>query len=68
VIETPEDLTEARMALGLGYVELARALGLTGSDENVRKRILDMEMGVRPISGPIRVAVTAMVNGFDPYD
>ena len=66
-VDTPKALTAARMKLGMDYVELANALRLKGSEANVAKRISDMENGIRPISGPISVAVQAMLEGFN-YD
>ena len=69
---TPDELREARGRLGelwglgrpLRMSELGRALRLAGRDpgESVR----DWERGHTPISGPVSVAVEAMLRGFVP--
>jgi hypothetical protein len=66
---TPEQLRAARATLGqlwglgrpLHMTELGRALRLTGRDpgESVR----DWERGHTPISGPVSVAIEAMLAG-----
>jgi hypothetical protein len=70
---TGEGLREARGKLGLmwGYGrhlhvnELAKALRL---GKNGGANILKMERGERPVSGPVSVAVEAMLAGFRPQD
>jgi hypothetical protein len=70
---TGEELYAARAKLGelwdlgkpLGVNELARALRL---GKNGAAGILKMEAGERPISGPVSVAIEAMLAGFRPRD
>jgi hypothetical protein len=70
---TGEELREARAQLGmmwghgrhLGVNELARALRL---GPNGGANILKMERGTMPVSGPISVAVEAMLTGFRPRE
>lgn len=69
---TPDDMRDARGRLGelwglgrpLKMSELGRALRLAGRDpgESVR----DWERGHTPISGPVSVAIEAMLAGFRP--
>jgi hypothetical protein len=69
---TPEQLRDARAKLGelwglgrpLKASELGRALRLSGRD--VGESIRDWERGKTPISGPVSVAVEAMLRGFRP--
>ena len=69
---TPEQLREARGTLGemwglnrpLHMSELGRALRLQGRDPGASVR--DWERGHTPISGPVSVAVEAMLSGFRP--
>jgi hypothetical protein len=68
---TGKELFEARATLGmmwgrsrpLGPNELARALRLT---KNGAAAVLAMERGAKPISGPLSVAVEAMLAGYRP--
>jgi hypothetical protein len=68
---TGAELREARAKLGelwgrgrhLSAGELARALRL---GKNGGARILEMEGGIRPVNGPVSVAVEAMLAGFRP--
>ena len=48
--------------------ELARALRLAGGDKQGEKRVREMETGKRDISGPVTVAVEALLRGFLPHD
>jgi hypothetical protein len=72
-VVTGQELFEARATLGmlwglgkpLGPNELARALRL---GKNGAARILEMERGTRAMSGPVSVAVEAMLAGFRPQD
>lgn len=69
---TPEQLRDARKTLGMMWglnrplhmSEMGRALRLQGRDpgESVR----NWERGHTPISGPVSVAVEAMLDGFVP--
>lgn len=69
---TPDQLRDARATLGqmwglerpLRMTEMGRALRLVGRDpgESVR----DWERGHTPISGPVSIAVEAMLAGFKP--
>jgi len=64
MIETPEHLRQAREAMGWTPEELARALRF--SDKHGGSRVLEMEAGKRQISGPVAVAVEALLRGFVP--
>jgi hypothetical protein len=69
---TPTELREARATLGymwglnrpLRMSELGRALQLQGRDPGASVR--DWERGHTQISGPVAVAVAAMLAGFRP--
>lgn len=69
---TPRELRDARAVLGrlwglgrpLHMSELGRALKLQGRDPGASVR--DWERGHTPISGPVSVAVEAMLEGFKP--
>ena len=61
-------LKQAREAMGLSHAELARALRLSGGDKQGEKRVREMEAGKRDISGPVTVAMEAMLRGFLPHD
>lgn len=69
---TPEQFRDARGTLGfmwgldrpLRMTEMGRALRLTGRDPG--NSIRDYERGKTQISGPISVAVEAMLAGFRP--
>ena len=68
----PDQLRDARAVLGqmwglgrpLRMSELGRALKLNGRDPGASVR--DWERGHNPISGPVSVAVEAMLAGFKP--
>lgn len=68
----PQELHEARGTLGhmwgldrpLKKTELARALRLQGRD--IGKSVGHWESGITPISGPVSVAIEAMLAGFKP--
>lgn len=68
MIETGEHLRQAREAMGWAPQDLAKALRLSSADKHGASRILEMESGVRPISGPLSVAVEAFLRGFIPHD
>lgn len=69
---TGDELRQARGAIGemwgldrpLTMAEMGRALGLRGADPGATVR--DYERGHTPISGPIEVAVNAMLAGYAP--
>lgn len=69
---TPEQLYAARAKLGkkwglgrpLHMAEMGRALRLQGRDPGASVR--DWERGHTPISGPVSIAVEAMLAGFKP--
>lgn len=61
-------LKQAREAMGFSYAELARALRLAGGDKQGEKRVREMEAGKRDISGPVTVAIEAILRGFLPHD
>ena len=69
---TPSEFRDARAGLGrmwglgrpLHMSELGRVLRLQGRDPGASVR--DWERGHTPISGPVQVAVEAMLAGFKP--
>ena len=64
---TPADeLKLARRILGWDALTLARALRLAGTPEKMAARVLAMEAGERDISGPVQVAVEALLSGWRP--
>jgi hypothetical protein len=63
---TPSKLKLARVAMGYSVTEMADALRL--SPDNGATSIRKMESGKVRISGPIMVAVDAMLKGYDPFD
>ena len=71
---TPKQLREARAALGEAWglgrplyaSELGRALRLQGRDAGASVR--NWERGLRPINGPVSVAVEAMLAGYRPKE
>lgn len=65
-ILTPAKLKQARQDLGYSVNEMADALRL--SPENGGDTIRKMEAGKVRITGPIMVAVSAMLKGFDPFE
>lgn len=65
MIETGEHLRQVREAMGWSAADLARALRF--GENHGASRILEMETGKRPISGPVAVAVEALMRGFLPY-
>lgn len=68
MITTGVHLRQAREAMGFSHAELARALRLAGGDKQGEKRVREMETGKRDISGPVTVAVEALLRGFLPHD
>jgi transcriptional regulator with XRE-family HTH domain len=62
---TPEKLKLARHRMGYSVTEMADALRL--SPDNGGTTIRKMESGKVRISGPIMVAVDAMLKGYDPF-
>ena len=63
---TPEKLKLARNYMGYSVNDMAAALRL--SPENGGTTIRKMESGKVNITGPISVAVDAMMKGYDPFD
>jgi DNA-binding XRE family transcriptional regulator len=63
---TPEKLKLARNHMGYSVNEMADALRL--SPANGGTTIRKMEAGKINITGPISVAVDAMMKGYDPFD
>ena len=63
---TPEKLKLARNHMGYSVNEMADALRL--SPANGGTTGLKMESGKINITGPISVAVDAMLKGYDPFD
>jgi len=68
MITTGAHLRQAREAMGFSHAELARALRLAGGDKQGEKRVREMETNKRDISGPVTVAVEALLRGFLPHD
>lgn len=62
---TPEKLKLARNYMGYSVNDMAAALRL--SPENGGTTIRKMESGKVNITGPIMVAVDAMLKGYDPF-
>jgi len=62
---TPEKLKLARNYMGYSINDMAAALRL--SPENGGTTIRKMEAGKINITGPISVAVDAMMKGYDPF-
>ena len=60
MITTAEDLKAARQRLGLSLQQLADRLRVR------RDYLRDLEFGRRPLSGPVTVAVEALLAGFQP--
>jgi hypothetical protein len=63
---TPEKLKLARHRMGYSVTEMADALRL--SPDNGATSVRKMESGKVRISGPIMVAVDAMLKGYDPFN
>jgi transcriptional regulator with XRE-family HTH domain len=63
---TPEKLKLARHRMGYSVNEMADALRL--SPANGGTTVRKMEAGKVNITGPIMVAVDAMMKGYDPFD
>lgn len=64
MIKTGSDLKLARKALGLSINDMAQALRL--KPENGSRTIRRVEAGDSDLSGPVAVAVEAMLRGFVP--
>ncbi|MEH6665815.1 MAG: hypothetical protein V7678_13260 [Brevundimonas sp.] len=65
---TPADeLRIARQILDWDPLTMARALRLAGTPEKQAARILHMEAGKRDVSGPVQVAVEALLSGWRPH-
>jgi DNA-binding XRE family transcriptional regulator len=63
---TPEKLKLARNYMGYSVNEMADALRLSPASGGTTIR--KMESGKVNITGPISVAVDAMMKGYDPFD
>jgi len=63
---TPEKLKLARNYMGYSINEMADALRLSPATGGTTIR--KMEAGKVRITGPIMVAVDAMLKGYDPFD
>ena len=64
MIKTGEHLRQAREAMGWTPADLARALRF--QENHGASRILEMESGKRQLTGPVTVAVEALLRGFLP--
>ena len=56
----------ARHQLGWSHLKMARALRMNGSDEKLKSRLHEMEIGTRHVAGPVGVCVEAFLAGFRP--
>ena len=56
----------ARTILGWDHEQLGRALRLAGTPEKRTARVREMEAGKRDISGPVQVAIEALMSGWRP--
>ena len=63
---TPEELKEARLALGLSMTAMAAMLGYEGAHAKIQ--IYRMETGERPIREAQRRLVVAYLEGYRPKD
>ena len=66
-IDTGADLRAARHVLGWSLADMAHALKLAPGKSS-EDRLREMENDKREISGPIRVAVLAYLDGWRPDD
>jgi hypothetical protein len=64
MITTGEHLRQAREAMGWSPADLVRALRF--AENHGAGRVLEMEAGKSQISGPVTVAVEALLRGFLP--
>jgi DNA-binding transcriptional regulator YiaG len=60
---TPDDVRDARRAMGMTQHQLATALRM-GADG--KRSVRRWEAGDRPISGPASVAIEALLTGWRP--
>jgi hypothetical protein len=61
-----DELKIARTILGWDHAQLARALRLAGTPDKQAARVREMEAGKRDISGPVQVAIEALLSGWRP--
>ncbi|MFY8162649.1 MAG: hypothetical protein ACOVKC_00270 [Brevundimonas sp.] len=66
MIHDGKGLCWARHELGWSMLQMARALRMEGPDTKLKGRIHEMEIGTRPVSGPMTVAIEAFLQGFRP--
>jgi transcriptional regulator with XRE-family HTH domain len=64
MITTGDHLRQAREAMGWSPADLARALRFNAN--HGASRVLELEAGKRALSGPLTVAVEALLRGFLP--
>lgn len=64
MIEDGEDFRSARKSLGFSIADMGQALRL--KPENSSRTIRRIESGNSAVSGPVAVAVEAMLKGFVP--
>jgi hypothetical protein len=65
---SPEQFKAARHRLGLSLWQMAYLLGLEGSKDGRRFKIDEIEMGRRPVTGPMRRLLRAYLDGYRPCD
>jgi hypothetical protein len=65
---TPTEIKDARHELGLSQWQLATLLGFIGEKGNRRRKVDDMETGVKPPSGPVIRLLIAYLEGYRPSD
>ena len=65
---TGDDLEAARRRLGLSVYQLGAALRLKGNRASQGQYVRELESGRRDLSGPVAVAVEAMLDGWRPAE
>ncbi len=61
-----DELKIARQILNWDHGQMARALRLAGTPEKAIARVREMESGKRDVTGPIQVAIEALLSGWRP--
>lgn len=61
-----DEMKLARQVLAWDHAQMARALRLAGTPDKAATRVREMEAGRRDISGPVQVAVEALLSGWRP--
>jgi len=61
-----DELKIARQILNWDHSQMARALRLAGTPDKAIARVREMESGKRDVTGPIQVAIEALLSGWRP--